>query len=54
MSETIKSLLEQIRDKELVLPEFQREYTWSRTQVKDLFNLIIKKLSYRKFINLAY
>ncbi|MEJ6952097.1 GmrSD restriction endonuclease domain-containing protein [Natronospora cellulosivora (SeqCode)] len=42
MGETIKSLLEEIKHKELVLPEFQREYTWTRTQVKDLFTSLFK------------
>lgn len=42
MSESIENLLTQFRDKELVLPEFQREFTWSRTQVKDLFTSLFK------------
>lgn len=42
MGETIQSLLEEIQHKELVLPEFQREFTWSRTQVRRLFESLFK------------
>lgn len=42
MGETIQSLLEQIQHKELVLPEFQREFNWNRTQVRRLFESLFK------------
>lgn len=32
----IGKLLEQVKEQELVLPEFQREFTWSRDQTKEL------------------
>jgi hypothetical protein len=43
MGESIQDLLEQIKHKEIVLPEFQREFTWSKTQVRKLFESIFKK-----------
>jgi hypothetical protein len=42
MSEKIEKLLEKIELKEMVLPEFQREYTWNRDQVKKLFVSLFK------------
>jgi len=43
MAEEISSLMEQIGHKELVLPEFQREFTWSRTQVRKLFESLFRQ-----------
>jgi hypothetical protein len=42
MGEKIRDLLEQIQHKEIVLPEFQREFTWSKTQVRRLFESLFK------------
>jgi uncharacterized protein with ParB-like and HNH nuclease domain len=38
----ISELLDGIRKRDLVLPEFQREYVWSREQAKQLFVSLIK------------
>lgn len=38
----IKRLLNQIEHKELVLPEFQREFTWNRDQAKKLIGSFLK------------
>jgi hypothetical protein len=43
MGETISTLLEQIHHKEIVLPEFQREFTWNKTQVRRLFESLFRK-----------
>ncbi len=42
MASSIKKLLEQIEEKEIVLPEFQREFTWNRDQVRSLFESFYK------------
>ena len=38
----IQELLDGIRKKDLVLPEFQREYVWTREQAKQLFVSLAK------------
>ena len=38
----IDSLLDEIRKQDLVLPEFQREYVWSRDQAKQLLASLLK------------
>jgi len=43
MSQKVQFLLEDIKNKNIVLPEFQREYTWKRDQVKDFFDSLLKK-----------
>lgn len=42
MSDTINKLLEELHHKELVLPEFQREFTWSRNDVRKLFESLYR------------
>jgi hypothetical protein len=42
MAEKVTKLMEQIEHKELVLPEFQREFQWKRTQVRNLFESLFK------------
>lgn len=42
MAASIKKLLEQIEEKEIVLPEFQREFTWNRDQIRSLFESFYK------------
>jgi hypothetical protein len=43
MAEEIRKLMEQIEHKELVLPEFQREFKWSPTQVRNLFESLLRE-----------
>ena len=38
----VDSLLHEIRKQDLVLPEFQREYVWSRDQAKQLLSSLLK------------
>ncbi len=38
----IDSLLDEIRNHDLVLPEFQREYVWSKDQAKQLLSSLLK------------
>jgi len=38
----INQLLDDIRNKDLVLPEFQREFVWSREQAKQLMISLFK------------
>src|SRR6056297_1710058 len=42
MDEKINWLLNKIENKELVLPEFQREFTWNKTQSKELIESFLK------------
>lgn len=42
MSDTIERLIGKIENKEIVLPEFQREFTWRRDQSRDLLDSFIK------------
>jgi len=42
MAQKLQFLLEEIKNKEIVLPEFQREYTWSREQAKNLLDSLLK------------
>ena len=39
----IHELLSDIRNQNLLLPEFQREYVWSREQAKQLFVSLAKQ-----------
>jgi len=40
---TIQELIAQVRDDEIVLPEFQRGYVWSRDQVRKLARALYRK-----------
>ena len=42
MAEPVRSLLAKIENKEIVLPEFQREFTWKRGQSRDLIDSLLK------------
>ncbi len=42
MAEPVRSLLAKIENKEIVLPEFQREFTWKRSQSRDLVDSLLK------------
>lgn len=42
MAESISDLLEEIQHKEIVLPEFQREFKWNRDQVRSLFESLYR------------
>jgi hypothetical protein len=42
MGTEISDLLEEIQHKEIVLPEFQREFTWNKGQVRSLFESLYK------------
>ncbi|KYH24017.1 hypothetical protein HAPAU_40960 [Halalkalicoccus paucihalophilus] len=42
MSESIEQLLNKIENRELVLPEFQREFTWSHEQAKLLVDSLME------------
>jgi hypothetical protein len=42
MAESVRSLLAKIENKEIVLPEFQREFTWKRGQSRDLVDSLLK------------
>ncbi|MDZ4159935.1 MAG: DUF262 domain-containing protein, partial [Anaerolineaceae bacterium] len=39
----ISELIDCIRKKDIVLPEFQREYVWSRDQAKKLITSLVKE-----------
>ena len=41
MSQQVQFLLEDIKNKNIVLPEFQREFTWNKTQVKNLLDSML-------------
>jgi hypothetical protein len=41
--ETVRRLLTKIEHKELVLPEFQREFTWKKDQTRDLIDSLLKE-----------
>lgn len=43
MEQKISMLLNKIENKKLVLPEFQREFTWNKTQAKNLIGSFLKK-----------
>ena len=43
----ISELVSNIRTQDLVLPEFQREYVWSRDQAKQLLVSLIRKYPVR-------
>ncbi|MBI2016988.1 MAG: DUF262 domain-containing protein, partial [Candidatus Rokubacteria bacterium] len=38
----VGELISAIRRRDLVLPEFQREYVWTREQVKQLFVSLLR------------
>lgn len=42
MAEPVRSLLSKIQNREVVLPEFQREFTWKRDQSRDLVDSLLK------------
>jgi hypothetical protein len=42
MAKDISELLDEIKHKELVLPEFQREFTWNRSKSSELLNSLFK------------
>ncbi len=39
---TIRELMDAVRNRDLVMPEFQREYVWSREQAKQLMVSLFK------------
>ena len=39
----VSELISDIRNRDLVLPEFQREYVWTKEQAKQLLVSLIKK-----------
>ena len=41
-TETVQTLLTEIKNREIVLPEFQREFTWKRDQSRDLVDSLLK------------
>ena len=41
MSQKVQFLLEDIKNKNIVLPEFQREFTWNKQQVKNLLDSML-------------
>ncbi|HEU5376934.1 MAG TPA: DUF262 domain-containing protein [Ktedonobacteraceae bacterium] len=41
-SQPIESLVMEIRDGKLLLPEMQRGYVWKSTQVRDLFDSLYR------------
>lgn len=45
---TINELIDGIQKRDIVLPEFQREYVWSREQAKQLMVSLSKGISGRK------
>ena len=48
----ISKLLDAIKDKEIVIPEFQREYVWSLEQAKELLTSRYTLLDLRELIPL--
>ena len=40
--ESVQSLTAKIENREIVLPEFQREFTWKRSQSRDLIDSLLK------------
>lgn len=42
MGEDVSHLLNQIQHREIVLPEFQREFTWDRDQSKILIDSLLE------------
>ncbi|MFW6074389.1 MAG: GmrSD restriction endonuclease domain-containing protein [Chloroflexota bacterium] len=42
-TDSVQTLLTKIDNRELVLPEFQREFTWTRAQSRDLIDSLLKK-----------
>jgi len=43
MSERISILCSKIENRDLVLPEFQREFTWRKDQSRDLIDSLLKE-----------
>jgi len=41
--ETTATLLTKIKNKEIVLPEFQREFTWTKTQTRELVDSLLRE-----------
>ena len=44
METKIETLIESINFKEIVLPEFQREYVWNKSKSKELFVSLLKNI----------
>ncbi|MCS4142158.1 GmrSD restriction endonuclease domain-containing protein [Salinibacter ruber] len=42
MADSVRSLLAKIKNREIVLPEFQREFTWKRSQSRDLVDSLLE------------
>lgn len=42
-TDNVRTLLTRIENRELVLPEFQREFTWNRSQSRDLVDSLLKR-----------
>lgn len=40
---TINELLLRVENKEIALPDIQREFVWTNTQVRDLIDSVYKK-----------
>ncbi|MBS3141094.1 DUF262 domain-containing protein, partial [Candidatus Woesearchaeota archaeon] len=41
-NENIRDLMKQIKNKDLVIPAFQRPFVWNTTQIKDLISSILQ------------
>ena len=41
-TKTIKEVLKEVEDKQIVLPDFQRKYTWNKKQVIEYLNSLYK------------
>lgn len=42
MPDSTQDLITKIENREIVLPEFQREFTWKRSQSRDLVDSLLK------------
>lgn len=49
-NETLGTLLNDIENKEIVLPEFQREFTWNRKQTLELIDSLLKEYPIGSFL----
>jgi len=50
MTQQVQFLLQDIKDKNIVLPEFQREFTWDKQQVKDLLDSLLASYPIGSFL----
>jgi hypothetical protein len=48
--ESVRTLLTKISNRELVLPEFQREFTWNREQTRELVDSLLKRYPIGSFL----